>query len=251
MECHPDRHGGDSGKAEEFKVLVEAFNVLTDPLKRRAHDLEQGVDGGPEVASGPVFDIGYAPEDESAVLDTLADDILEELIVGNGISARDTTLATLMLDLEQTEQFCLFREAKTCLYRGATQRGEQLFREYLAKSPVNILARYYLSKCCRANGRWKDAEEQLVIAIRIGASRHPPLTMNRVRRELAALRNARPGVAGFFYRLFGRKPPKPDELPADEQERRALNRSINRLVAEQRRHRQKYISGQSSSSTSD
>lgn len=29
MECHPDRHAGDAGKAEKFKVVVEAFNVLS------------------------------------------------------------------------------------------------------------------------------------------------------------------------------------------------------------------------------
>lgn len=242
MECHPDRFGGDAGKADEFKVLVEAFNVLTDPVRRRTHDLEIGVAGGGPAVSGAAFDIGYAIEDDGAIMDTAADDILEELIVGNWLNARETTLATLMLDLEQTEQFCLFREAKTCLYRGALMQAEQLFRRYLAKAPGNILARYFLSRCFRSLGRWKEAEGELALAIRIGASRHPPLQLNRMRRELAELRNKRPGFLGVLRRIFGPAVPKPDDLPSEEKERRALNRAINRLAAEQRRKKPKFLS---------
>jgi len=108
MECHPDRFGGDPAKANEFKLLVEAFNVLTDPAKRRSHDIALGV--AEEWSARAPAEMGYYPEDEGAILDTLADDILEELIVGNTLDAKDTTLATLMLDLKKTEVFCLFGE---------------------------------------------------------------------------------------------------------------------------------------------
>jgi curved DNA-binding protein CbpA len=128
MECHPDRHDGDAGKAEEFKVVVAAFNVLSDPGKRRAHDLALGMEESAPPPSA-AFEMGSYPEDSGAILDTLADDILEELIVGNSLNSADTTLATLMLDLEQTDQFCMFREAKTLLYRGSTVLSENLFRE--------------------------------------------------------------------------------------------------------------------------
>lgn len=41
-ERHPDRfRGADKERAErEFQDITEAFNVLTDPIRRRQHDLE-------------------------------------------------------------------------------------------------------------------------------------------------------------------------------------------------------------------
>ncbi len=234
MECHPDRHGGDAAMEEKFKVVVEAFNVLSDPGKRRAHDLELGM-GESAAALSAAFEMGHYPEDSGAVLDTLADDILEELIVGNSLSTADTTLATLMLDLEQTDQFCMFREAKTLLYRGATVRSETLFREYLSKSPYNILGRYFLSKACRVNGDWGAAEKELVTAIRIGCTRRPPLQMIRLRRELTDLRAKRPGLLGMLNRLFRDRPIASQMIETEEAERRALQRSINRLAREQLR----------------
>jgi hypothetical protein len=231
MECHPDRFAGHPKKEEEFKLVVEAFNVLSDPLSRRRHDLELAA--GAEVRHGasPAFEMGVYPVDERAILDTLADDILEELIVGNALP-RDTSLQTLMLDLEQTEQFCLFREAKTCLYNGATGSAEQLFRQYITLSPGNILARYFLAKCCVANGKWADAEIQLKTGIRLGSLRRPPLQLVRLQRELEHICKGRPGFIGVIRRLF--LPPKKtrESLPADEAERRALHRAINRLAVE-------------------
>ena len=41
-ERHPDRfHGEEKVKAEEeFQQIAEAFNTLSDPVRRRQHDLE-------------------------------------------------------------------------------------------------------------------------------------------------------------------------------------------------------------------
>jgi curved DNA-binding protein CbpA len=237
MECHPDRYDGDAVKADEFKLLVEAFNVLTDPVKRQQHDHELGLSADHTTESPLQFDMGFYPEDEDSILGTLADDILEELIVGNSLHPHETSLATLMMDLERTEQFCLFREAKTLLYHRSAQTAEPLFRRYVSSSPGNILGRYFLSKCCRINGKWGEAETQLEIALKIGNARNPPLPLTRIRRELAALRNKRPGLLGFLHRVFGPSVPKQKELPVDVQERRALNRAINRLAIERERRR--------------
>ncbi len=245
MACHPDLHGGDAGKADDFKRLVEAFNVLSDPVKRHAHDQALGVLSDKQGGRSPLYEMGFSPEDEGSILDTLADDILEELIVGNRLSPEQTTLATLMLDLARTEQFCLFREAKTHLYHGSTVSGEILFQKYVAATPGNILARYFLAKCYRANGKWREAEKQLVLAIQIGSARTPPLQLIRLKRELAALRKKQPGLLGLLRRWFGPDIPKPAPLPVDEQERRALHRSINRLAMERER-RQKYLPHQHS-----
>jgi len=236
MECHPDRFGGDEDKAEQFKIVGIALNTLSDPFRRRNYDLSLGE---PEEARpvSPPFSMGRCPEDEGAILDTLADDILEELIVGN-VVPRDTSLQTLMLDLEQTDRFCLFREAKTCLYGGDTTQAELLFRRYLAMAPINILARYFLSKCCRGNGNWSDAERQLVLAVETGNRRSPPLRLVRLRLELEQLRKDRPGLLGALRRYFLPRQRIIDNTPAEITERRRLNRVINRL-ARQRPHRRR------------
>ena len=249
MECHPDRFAGDVRKEDEFKLVVEAFDVLSDPLSRRHHDMELGHRAEEEFRrASPPFEMGVYPEDEGAILDTLADDILEELIVGN-VLPRGTSLQTLMLDLEQTEQFCLFREAKTCLYNGATGSAELLFRKYIGISPVNILARYFLAKCCVSNGKWADAERQLKAAIRLGELRRPPLQLVRVRRELERVRKKRPGPIGAIRRLFLPSKKIRESVTTEEAERRALNRAINRMAMERLRARP--LRGELSSSNSD
>ena len=236
MDCHPDRFEGDPAKHAAFVAIGEAFNVLSDPVRRRHHDLAMGPFSGPGGAT-PMHATEVFSEDEDAILDTVQDDILEELIVGN-VVPRETSLQTLMLDLEQTEPFCLFREAKTRLYGGATVVAEGLFRTYLRKAPINILARYFLSQCCAANGSWREAERQLQIALNIGDHRAPPLRLVRLRRELEALRDRQPGWRGLLWRLLTPRPKPADDITTEDSERRALNRAINRLAAQRLHVRQ-------------
>ena len=52
MQCHPDRHPGDTAAEAKFKELNEAYQVLSDSQKRGAYDryghqaFEQGGGGG-------------------------------------------------------------------------------------------------------------------------------------------------------------------------------------------------------------
>ncbi|MFN2441077.1 MAG: DnaJ domain-containing protein [Thermoanaerobaculia bacterium] len=55
-ENHPDRHRGADKSAVErqFQTLTEALNVLTNPVRRRQHDVElQGSGGSGAAASDP------------------------------------------------------------------------------------------------------------------------------------------------------------------------------------------------------
>ena len=111
-------------------------------------------------------------------------------------------------------------------------------RGSLRSAPINILARYFLSQCCAANGSWREAERQLQIALNIGDHRAPPLRLVRLRRELEALRDRQPGWRGLLWRLLTPRPKPADDITTEDSERRALNRAINRLAAQRLHVRQ-------------
>ncbi len=46
MESHPDRHGWDKAKEEEFKAINEAYAVLSDAQKKARYDQFGSADGG-------------------------------------------------------------------------------------------------------------------------------------------------------------------------------------------------------------
>ena len=109
-ECHPDLFGNAPEKVEEFKRLVMIFDTLSDPVKRRSYDETILVES--RIAC-------TAPCGADSIMDTGADDTLEELIVGND-PPEDTRLTTLFLDLEKTFVFMTCREAKIFMFQGNT-----------------------------------------------------------------------------------------------------------------------------------
>ncbi len=38
QKFHPDRHGGDARATKTFQLITAAYDVLSDPLRRRQHD---------------------------------------------------------------------------------------------------------------------------------------------------------------------------------------------------------------------
>jgi len=225
-ECHPDRFPGRPEKEEEFRLLVEAFDVLSDPISRRSFDRLH-----PHLSSDGELPFVFT-DDSSSVMDTVADDILEELIVGNTVP-RNTTLQTLLLDLGRTEKFCLYREAKTFFFSGKFRHACELFSRATMGSPNNILYRYYLARSLTRLGRVKAAREHLEIALQFGAMRHPPQRLARIRRELQRLRRE----GGLLQRWSGRQLPEPDltDDSADAQMRRQLARAMMRLQEDRAR----------------
>jgi len=229
MACHPDRFAGNPAKAEAFKHLVEAFNVLSDPLTRAAYDARHG----PHDVDRPYAD---TLAQETSILDTFADDILEEMIVGNTIP-RNTTLQTLLLDLEHTERFCLFREGKTLFYSGDITGATHIFQRYLVLAPFNILAHYFLGRCHLLKGRYRRAAREYAEAVRIGSRRRPPLSLLRIRRELDTLRRTRLGLLSRAAAWWKNDQLFIEPLPPDEQMRREVSRAMHNLLREERNRR--------------
>lgn len=239
MACHPDRFAGHPDKEREFKELVEAFNILSDPLQRRIYDRSVRDRWDDETWTGPE-PIYYFPEDDGSILDTFADDILEELIVGNSLPT-ETSLQTLMRDLEGTDRFCLFREGKNYYYQNQFNAAAGIFRDYLVRSPGNVLAHYYLGSCYAAGHQWKPAVAELTAAVRIGTVRNPPLRLTRLRRELAAMRRRRLGVLARLRDAFAPPPPTDPLLCPAEEMRREVSQTMTRILIRERRERRRRL----------
>ena len=60
MDHHPDRHGGDKGKEDEFKTINEAYAVLSDSQKKSRYDQFGSADsaGGGGFSGMGGFDFG-------------------------------------------------------------------------------------------------------------------------------------------------------------------------------------------------
>lgn len=45
-ECHPDTHPGDKQAEEQFKLISEAYSILSDDGKRKLYDQDAAAAGG-------------------------------------------------------------------------------------------------------------------------------------------------------------------------------------------------------------
>jgi len=221
-ECHPDRFGGSPAKEEEFKKLVEAFDVLSDSIKRARYDTEISIPN--ENSSNLYQPIGYS------ILDTSADDTLEELIVGN-IPIR-TTLATLFKDIEKTEIFMMFREGKDCYYRKQYSRAMTLFRKCVNRTPYNILYLVFLARTCVVAKRFREAKKHYRTAIEMGKLRRPPQHLSRVRNELEILRRKKNPWWYAISHLFSEEEQGKIFYTPYEDAVEEANRAINNIFTE-------------------
>lgn len=179
-ECHPDLFNNSPSKEEEFKKLAAAFDVLSDPQKKASYDAALGV-------SSPVYADSVFVQDSDgygdSIMDTPADDTLEELLVGNN-PPPNTTLATVLLDLEKTFLFMTFREGKNLFFRKRYRESLTFFSKAVALSPNNIIYRYYLGRNYSILRNYSQAKVHFRAAIKIGSRRIPPQTLERIHREL-------------------------------------------------------------------
>ena len=210
-ECHPDLFGNSPAKTREFQMLVHAFDILSDPEKRKGYDASLMEEPLPLRKAGPL-------------MDSEADDILEELIVGNNVPP-ETSLATLLADLEKTETFLRYREGRDHLMHRRYREAEACFRFIVARAPQNIIFRIHLARTLGATGRCFAALHHYQTARRIGRRRVPEQRLLRVKAEMEALRKKHHPLLHWTLSLFAEKKPVFVEDPADAMVRQ-LSRSM-------------------------
>ena len=225
-KCHPDLFGGSREKEEEFKLLVHAFDILSDPDKRKRYDVSRGI----VLDTIRVQDWG---REGYSVMDTEADDILEEIIVGNN-PPRDATIGSLFLDLENTEVFMSFREGKNFLRAGNYASALEFFIRAVLHSPNNILYRYYLAKTYCALKKFNDARMHYNMAIDLGRKRFPPQRLRRIHDELDAISVRKLTVWKKIAGLLGGEAEKPRFIDTEEDMVSQMNRTIARIMKDRR-----------------
>ena len=201
-KCHPDLSDRPDA-TEEFQRLVNAFDILSDPVTRRRYDEQRTLLD----CQTPQTNSFHIPD--SHIMDSIADDILEELVVGNNFSPATATLATLMLDLARTSHFIMFREAKVAFDQQRWHPCLGLCSRLVELSPQNILYHFYLAEAARRLGRDLQALRHYRSCLSIGARRLPPQRLVRVRHRYQSLLR-RQGLLGRLLATLAGQPPEPD-----------------------------------------
>ncbi len=203
-ECHPDLFGNAPSKTEEFRNLVEAFVTLSDPEKRKHYDGTLRINAS----------FAVLPEGDT-IMDTDADDTLEELIVGNNPPS-NTTLFTFFRDLEKTMVFMTSREARNLFANRKYRSAARLYEKLVSLAPLNILYRVYYARCLTHLRDYKKAAFHYRTAISIGKHRDPPQHLHTVRKELKELSRKQMPILHKMLRLFS-EPESSSTLTPDEE----------------------------------
>ena len=222
-ECHPDRFSNSPEKEREFKRLVHAFDILSDPQKRADYNYSIGKDQ--EIYR--YVDTGYS------IMDSPADDTLEELIVGNMVP-ETATMNTLFLDLENTELFMTFREGKNHYYNRKIGTAMTLFRRAVNSTSHNILYRFFLARTCVAAGRYREAIKHYKWAIEIGKTRIPSQRLERFHAELATIRKKKTPWWYGVTAIFAKEQPRNLFAETEAGMIEEANRSIAKIIHNQK-----------------
>ncbi|RMD73520.1 MAG: J domain-containing protein, partial [Lentisphaerae bacterium] len=166
-QCHPDLYGGSPEKEEIFKKVVEAFSVLSSTRERMLYDMQLAARQTPNSYSRQAQ---WEAFQETSIMDSEADDILEELIVGNDIPT-DTHISRIFTDMQKTHKFIRFREALSHFEQARYSVAEGLLRQCVRDCPINILYQYYLGRTLEHLGRMREAAHCYRTCLRIGKHR--------------------------------------------------------------------------------
>ncbi len=223
--CHPDLFNNSLLKTEEFKQLVAAFDVLSDPEKRALYDKKLTADAYRNGQSETVITA------TSSIMDSPADDTLEELISGNIIPV-DTSLATLMLDIVRTEIFITFREGKNYFFQKRYRAAFACFEKSVQQSPGNIIYRVYFARTLAVMRQYRQAKQQYNAALRLGRRRMPIQNMAGIEQELKLVKQRHHPMTYRLGALFSGSAAEV-AIPYDQKLIKATNRSMARLLNQQ------------------
>ncbi|MBS1370243.1 MAG: J domain-containing protein [Lentisphaeria bacterium] len=218
--CHPDLFRNAPEKTREFQALALAFDILSDAEKRRKYDRS--------LLSDSELLLRDRTRPEEPMMDSEADDILEELIVGNH-APPESSLATLLADLEKTEIFMTYREGRDHLRHSRYENAEDCFAQAVGAAPQNIVFRICLARALSARKKYGAAIRHYRAAIGIGRRRVPCQRLVRIHRELDELTQKRMPLFGWLRRLFREAPAQLGPDDADEMIDE-LNRSLTRAA---------------------
>lgn len=221
-ECHPDLFGGSKSKEEEFKFIVLAFDVLSDPDKRKRFDESSELGAKYTVETEYIYD-------GISILDTDVDDTLEEFIVGNE-PPENTSLATLFSDLQRTEVFITFREGKNYFAQEKYRTALSFFLKAVEHSPENIIYRYYAAISFYKLKMYSKARSQYNAGIATGKRRSPPQRLVRFQKDIEALSKEQFSWADKFLSLFRKKIEEAPFYGTSEEMIAETNRSIAKLT---------------------
>jgi tetratricopeptide (TPR) repeat protein len=223
---HPDLHNGSAHHEEMFKLVVQAFDVLSDPVQRIQYDKHLQNLGGRG-------DRAFKVLRSASIMDSPADDILEQLIVGNHVP-RTATLMTIMIDLENTDRFLLFREGLNIYFKGHFEVALQIFERCLRNCSVNILYHFYVAECARKLGKFFKARKHYKRCLEIGATRTPVQHLHKVHRRLDRLGRENTGFVGKIYDWLSpaKRLPGP---PSDESMVAETSRAMARMLKQSER----------------
>lgn len=222
MQCHPDKFGNDPVKTEEFRLLVEAFLTLSDPEKRKRYDTVRSAD----------MYYTVLPEQE-IIMDSEADDTLEQLIVGNDPPG-NTTVFTFFQDLEKTFVYMTSCEAKSLYEKKKYRTAAGRYKNLVSLAPGNILYRVYLARCLTHLGDLRQAALHYRTAIAIGKRRDPVQHLFLVKKELKELNKQRIPFLKKLIKIFsaGATPVLPDpEEEMIQSAQRVMAQMLNKEAA--------------------
>ena len=207
--------------------MVEAFVTLSDPEKRRQYDAA--------LFSAPAYTI--IPERE-IIMDTEADDTLEELIVGNDPPS-NTTLFTFFRDLEKTYVFMTSREARNYYEKRRFRTASRMYERLVSLAPTNILYRVYFARCQTELGHYRKAALHYRAALAIGSHRDPPQHLLRVHEELRKLKRKRLPWFERMLNLFREEQNHSLRTPEEEMIAAAEREMSRMMIAEKKKLEQK------------
>lgn len=184
---HPDRHRGDAKRRAEqdFQALTEAFNVLTDPARRRIHDTDLSRAGTPGRRGG-----GATEDRGQLVKATLARGV-QAYKAGDFASARESFERATQLDPKSAQAW--YNLALTCSRQEAWLSGALTAAEKACElEPMKPSYLKLAGRLFARAGRAERARHFLEQALTWGGS--DP----EVETALEELRGAQKARRGFF-----------------------------------------------------